>query len=197
MCRENLVAGKFLRYSKALHVTSTLVVFLYGTVQRVVRVPIYTFYDVNRVAKRSISGSWQKLSTLSWKLVSSSSWMASVSLRALASLPVRSLNIRYVKKLQPARVISSSPHTFPQGTVPANRKLTNRTSLLVTFTTIHPFWNISKQSAANLCENSTLQIFDSSFRLLFCPISLIPSSFLNPFPLISIKWTKFFLLYFL
>lgn len=30
MCRENLVAGKFLRYSKTLHVTSTLVFLWYN-----------------------------------------------------------------------------------------------------------------------------------------------------------------------
>lgn len=103
--------------------------------------------------------------------------MASVACVAPASLPLRSLNIRYVKKLHLARVISSSPQV-PQGR-PCKQEI-NELSPVTShaFTTIHPSWNISKQSAACVkirARNNTLQILGSSkFRLSFeYPISLI------------------------
>lgn len=155
MCRENLVAGKFLRYSKTLHVTSTLVFLWYNDGYEY----LSTFSTAS--TKRSISGSWQKLSTLSWKLVSSRSWMASVACVAPASLPLRSLNIRYVKKLHLARVISSSPQV-PQGR-PCKQEI-NELSPVTShaFTTIYPSWNISKQSAACVkirARNNTVRPF--------------------------------------
>lgn len=146
--------------------------------------------------KRSISGSWQKLSTLSWKLVSSRSWMASVACVAPASLPLRSLNIRYVKKLHLARVISSSPQV-PQGR-PCKQEI-NELSPVTShaFTTIHPSWNISKQSAACLVRKfargiipfdpSNFGFFEVSIIVRISNIPHILSPSLNPFPLISIK----------